>query len=83
MVSRFTWTRIRMWYVFEAHAHTLIPANRSIPISGLDSQEGLVPPTGLCPHVVSTPKPSSPPKPLLFTPNTQPEKTPTPLPSQP
>lgn len=24
MVSRFTWTRIRMWYVFEAHAYTRI-----------------------------------------------------------
>jgi len=22
MVSRFTWTRIRMWYAFEAHAYT-------------------------------------------------------------
>ena len=62
------------------HPHYLTTRSQ---ISGLDSQGGPVPPTGLCQHAVLTPGPSLLPKPLLFTPNILLEKTPTLLPSQP
>lgn len=52
-------------------------------ISGLDSQGGLVPPTGLCRHAVSTPRPSLLLNPLSSTRNILLEKTLTPLPFRP
>ena len=61
------------------HPHYLTARSQ---ISGLDSQGGPVLPTGLYHHAVSTPKPSSLRRPLLFTPNTLLEKTPTPFPSR-
>jgi hypothetical protein len=62
------------------HPHYLTARSQ---ISGLDSQGGLVPPTGLCQHVVSTPKLSLLHKPLSFTLNILLEKTPTLLLSRP
>jgi len=56
------------------HSHCLTALSR---ISGPDSQEGPVPPTGLYPHAVWTQRPSWLRKLLSFTPNIQPERTPT------
>ena len=52
-------------------------------ISGLGSQAGPAPPTGPCPHAVSTPQRSWLHRLLSFMPNTLPERTRTLLPSPP
>lgn len=62
------------------HSHHLSVLSQ---FSGLDSQEGLVPPTGLSRRAVLTPNPSLLRKPLSFMPNTLLEKTPTLPPSLP